>query len=143
MLLIPAEVRFALERWVGTAYPHEACGLLVGQERSGLTHVRRALQARNLVVGRARDRYELDPGDHLAADREARAQGLEIVGVWHSHPDQPALPSEADRAAAWEGWSYLILSVAAGGLEHLRSWRLRAGVFQEEAVASTAGLQHR
>ncbi len=136
MLLLPAEVRAELERWVRAGYPHETCGLLIGSVENGSTSVRRAVQARNLVVDHAHERYELDPGDHLAADREARSQGFLLVGVWHSHPDQPALPSEADRAAALENWSYLILSIGAGGLAGLRCWRLCAGAFQEERVAT-------
>jgi proteasome lid subunit RPN8/RPN11 len=47
-----------------------------------------------------------------------------VLGVWHTHPDHPATPSETDRAAAWSGWSYLILSVVRGELAELRSWRL-------------------
>jgi proteasome lid subunit RPN8/RPN11/molybdopterin converting factor small subunit len=136
MLLLSADVRAQLERRVRAGYPHETCGLLVGSEQDGGIQVRRAVQARNLVVERARDRYELDPLDHMAADREARAHGLALVGVWHSHPDHPAVPSETDRASAWEGWSYLILSVSARGVEALRSWRLSGGVFQEEEVRS-------
>ena len=80
--------------------------------------------ARNLNVERAHDRYELDPRDQLAAERAARDSGREVIGVWHTHPDHPATPSETDRAAAWSGWSYLILSVVRGELAELRSWRL-------------------
>ena len=137
MLLLSARTRADLERWVRAGYPDETCGLLVGLEQAGLTRVRRAVQARNLVVERARDRYDLDPRDHLAADRAAREQGLAIVGIWHSHPDHTAAPSETDRAAAWEGWSYLILSVGSAGLEDLRSWRLSGGEFRQEDVRST------
>jgi proteasome lid subunit RPN8/RPN11 len=138
MLLLPAHARADLERWVRAGYPDETCGLLVGVEQHGLRRVRRAVQARNLAVACARDRYELDPLDHLAADREARQQGLLLVGVWHSHPDHPATPSEVDRAAASEGWSYVILSVGAGGVRALRSWRLSGGGFQEEEVRTTS-----
>jgi len=56
------------------------------------------------------------------------------VGIWHSHPDHPARPSETDRAAAWEGWSYLIASVTDAGLSELRSWRLSGERFLEEPV---------
>jgi len=136
MLSLPAQVRADLSRWIRAGYPHETCGLLAGRERNGLKLVRRAVQVRNLAVERAGDRYELDPGEHLAADREARADGLSILGVWHSHPDHPAVPSETDRAAAWERWSYLILSVGKRGLENLRSWCLSEGVFLEEGIAN-------
>jgi len=136
LVLLPSPVRADLVRWARDGYPNEACGLVVGLQEHGCTRVRRAVQARNLVVERARDRFELDPGDQLAADRAAQGEGLAVVGVWHSHPDHPAVPSETDRAAAWESWSYLILSVGAEGVGALRSWRLSAGAFQEEEVST-------
>ena len=134
MLFLSAQVRADLERWVQAGYPHETCGVLVGREADGLSRVLCAVQARNRNGERPGDRYELDPGDHLAADMEARSRGLSIVGIWHSHPDHPAEPSEADRAGAWEGWSYLILSVGAGGVTDLRTWRLVGGLFKEDEL---------
>ncbi len=136
MLLLPAQARADLVGWVRAEYPHEACGLLVGREQDGLIRVERAVQARNLDLERARDRYELDPGDFVVADARAREQGLDVVGIWHSHPDHPAEPSPTDLAGAFEGWSYLILSVGAGGVEGLRSWRLFAGGFQEQELGT-------
>lgn len=115
-------------------YPLEACGLLVGRLTDGRTEVTRVVQARNLNEERAHDRFEVDPRDFLTADEQARADGLEIVGVWHSHPDHPARPSETDRAAAWDGWSYVIVSVTRDGIADLRSWRLREQQFIEEQI---------
>lgn len=83
---------------------------------------------------RARDRFELDPRDFLAAELAARRTGREIVGIWHSHPDHPAVPSETDRLAAWEGWSYLIAEVTRERAGALRSWRLVHDRFVEEAL---------
>ena len=94
------------------------------------------MQARNLNRERARDRYELAPKDLLASDGAARERGLEIVGVWHSQPDHPAVPSATVREGFWEGWSYLIAAVERGGLRDLRSWRLRGDRFIEEAMTS-------
>ncbi len=137
MLVLPSDVRKDLEAWIGAGYPEETCGLLVGRVSGGRTEAARVKQAKNLNRERAQDRYELDPGDHLATDLEARAEGLEIVGIWHSHPDHPAEPSETDRAAAWEGWSYLIVRVGARGVEALRSWRLQGTRFVEEPISSS------
>jgi proteasome lid subunit RPN8/RPN11 len=136
MLVLPQDVRSELESWTGSGYPEETCGLLLGRTHLGRTEAARAMQARNLNRERARDRYDLDPLDYLAADAAARAAGLEIVGVWHSHPDHPAEPSETDRAAAWEGWSYLIVEVTNAGPRALRSWRLAGARFVEEPVSS-------
>ena len=137
MLILPPEVRGEIERWVRDGYPEETCGVLVGRNRLGRTEVGRAVLARNLNRERARDRYELDPADFLRADLAAREAGLEVVGVWHSHPDHPAEPSETDRLAAWEGWAYLIVEVTRGGIAAMRSWRLHGERFEEEPVSSS------
>ena len=115
-------------------HPAESCGLLLGRSIGARVEVELERPARNLLAGVACDRYELDPTDQLAAEDEARARGLEVVGVWHSHPDLPAMPSELDRARAWEGWSYVIVSITAAGARELRSWRLVSGNFVEEEL---------
>jgi proteasome lid subunit RPN8/RPN11 len=68
------------------------------------------------------------------ADAGARASRLDVVGIWHSHPDHPARPSATDERAAWEGWSYLIAGVGRAGLTDLRSWRLSGREFVEEPL---------
>ncbi len=133
-LSLPNSARVDLERIVRAGYPLETCGLLMGRESNGHVKVERVLQARNLNRERAHDRYELDPQDFISADERARAAGLDIVGVWHSHPDHPACPSETDRACAWEDWSYVILSVTRDGVRDVRSWRLSRDQFVEESV---------
>ncbi len=134
-LLLPDPILARLGAWVRDAYPHEACGLLVGRVDGAGVEVVRAVRAGNLNRERAHERYELDPADHMQTELAARAEGLDVVGVWHSHPDHQAVPSETDRAAAHAGWSYVILSVAPGGVSDVRSWRLRSGRFREEAIS--------
>jgi proteasome lid subunit RPN8/RPN11 len=134
ILHIPKAVRALIETATETGYPNETCGLLIGRTREGIVGVTEAIQARNLNHERPRDRYDLDPKAMLAADRAARAKGLEIVGVWHSHPGHPAEPSETDRAEAWEEWSYMILSVDRECVKDIRSWRLDGGQFKEEEI---------
>jgi proteasome lid subunit RPN8/RPN11 len=93
-------------------YPHEICGIMVGPRGDGeVTEVKRA---RNIVVDRARDRYEIDPRDHIRIQREADAAGLDIVGYYHSHPDHPAQASRFDTERAWAGYVYLIVAVDGG-----------------------------
>lgn len=128
-------VQASLEKWVRSGYPYETCGLLIGKRQDGLSVAKRAALAENLNKERAEDRYELAPRDLLAADIDARASGLEIIGVWHSHPDHPARPSETDRQMAWTGWSYLIISVNKERVQDLRAWRLNSqGEFDEEPI---------
>src|SRR2546429_8423165 len=76
-----------------------------------VTEVKRA---RNIVVDRARDRYEIDPRDHIRIQREADAAGLDIVGYYHTHPDHPAQASRFDTERAWAGYVYLIMAVHHG-----------------------------
>lgn len=134
MTYLPEHLRRKLEGIVAAGYPHETCGLLMGTQNGGEVHVSGLTQARNLNTERARDRYELDPRDFLAADKRAHEAGLEIVGIWHSHPDHPARPSETDRAAAWEGYSYMIASVTRAGIADMRSFRLISNNFVEEEM---------
>lgn len=135
-LHLPSHLRAWLEQRVRAGYPNEACGVLIGRQHEAEAEVRGVMSARNLNTERASDRFELDPSDFLKADQAARAAGMELLGIWHSHPDHPAQPSETDREFAWEGWSYLILSVSRDGVRETQSWRLENGVFEEEKVAS-------
>ncbi len=135
VLRMPTEQRSAVALWAVAAYPSEACGLLLGLRRPGETEVTVARETRNVQVVRSRDRYVIDPTDYLAAEAAATAAGVEIVGVWHTHPDHLARPSETDRELAWEGWSYLIAAVTADGVTEMRSWRLNGEkVFEEEEI---------
>jgi proteasome lid subunit RPN8/RPN11 len=93
-------------------YPHEICGIMVGPR--GERTVTEAKRARNIVVDRARDRYEIDPRDHIRIQRETDAAGLDIVGYYHSHPDHPAQASRFDTERAWAGYVYLIVAVDDG-----------------------------
>jgi proteasome lid subunit RPN8/RPN11 len=93
-------------------YPNEICGIMVGPRGEGrVTEVRRA---RNIIVDRSRDRYEIDPRDHIRIQREADADGFDIVGYYHSHPDHPAQASRFDTERAWAGYVYLIVSIENG-----------------------------
>ncbi len=133
-LLLGRALRSRIEALAVAAYPDEACGLLIGSWEDAATRVVEVAPARNLARDAPRRRYEVDPVDQLAAEERARALGLAVVGVWHSHPDHPAEPSERDRAEAWEGYSYAIVPVAEGAAGELRSWRLDGARFVEERV---------
>ena len=133
-LWLSAALQHQLSRLAQASYPLEACGLLVGRVADTKIDTVRVVVGGNLNLERPGDRYLLDPQDFLAADRAARAEGLEIVGIWHSHPDHPARPSRTDLESAWEGYSYLIISTTADGAGALRSWRLVGDRFVEETV---------
>jgi proteasome lid subunit RPN8/RPN11 len=102
----------AIQAHGADGYPNEICGFMLGPKGDGeVTEVR---PARNIIVERARDRYEIDPRDHIRTQREADAAGLDVVGYYHSHPDHPAQASRFDTERAWAGYVYLIVSVLDG-----------------------------
>jgi proteasome lid subunit RPN8/RPN11 len=105
--------------------PDECCGLLVGKG----TRIERAVTARNLR--RSPTHYLVDPEDHFAAIRAARADGLEVVGAYHSHPATAARPSPRDVAEAHSpGYVYVIVSLA-GAEPDVRAFELADGQARE------------
>lgn len=117
------------------AYPREACGLLLG--RGGAERrVEAVFECRNLNRDKPEVRYDLDPKDYLKGEALAGERGLEVLGVFHSHPDHPDQASETDRQGAWPGFSYVILSIRHGRFQSMKSWVLNEslGRFDEESV---------
>lgn len=135
-LVISARHLQTLGRHAMMSYPEECCGVLIGRSSEGVTVVERVLSVGNEQQGDRRNRFLISPETVLAAHKEARALGLSVVGYYHSHPDGPAQPSEADREQAWPGMSYLIVSVVKRAVAEARSWRLSADRqgYEEEIV---------
>lgn len=133
-LRLPSELRAGLIGWARSGYPVETCGLLIGESGRKESTVLEVRLAENLERHQAESRYVLDPVALLHADREARETGLEVLGFWHSHPDSPAVPSDTDRARAWEGYAYVIVSVGADRAPDARVWSLENGTFQEGEI---------
>jgi proteasome lid subunit RPN8/RPN11 len=93
-------------------YPHECCGVLLGNATPEGNQVRRIVRAGNTRSDRAHDRYNIAPEELIRIQREARGLGLDIVGFYHSHPDCPAQWSKTDfDEAHWVGCSYIITRV--------------------------------
>ncbi len=115
-----------------SGFPHEVCGVLIGNNGK-ITDYK---ICRNLNTERAHDRYELDPISFNEADEWAREKGLEILGIYHTHPDHPSLPSETDRVRAWPDWVYIIYSINSGKFNDARGWVLEEfdGGFIEEEI---------
>ncbi|HEX6430077.1 MAG TPA: M67 family metallopeptidase [Niastella sp.] len=107
------------------AFPDECCGFVFGHEDSnGRRIITEARVVKNVKEGDKRRRFEIAPQDYLDAEKYAEEQQLELLGVYHSHPNHPAVPSEHDRAAAQPFFSYLIISVNDKIPGPIRSWRL-------------------
>jgi proteasome lid subunit RPN8/RPN11 len=116
-------------------YPEEACGLLIGSPEdrdtiSGFVPMRNAAASARV--------YELDPLEHLRAERAAEDRGLEVLGVMHSHTHTEPYPSPTDVAQAPDpGWHYVIVSLKRQEPE-TRSYRIVDGVITEEPVSASA-----
>ena len=131
-----------LHRFAAESYPDEGCGVLIGRAAADSVEVVEVTRGRNLVKERSRDRYELDPGAIVAAERAARANGLDIVGFWHTHPDHPARPSGFDTERAWPEYIYVICAVGAAGVRMVRAFRLEeGGGFIEAPIRQSAAFQ--
>jgi proteasome lid subunit RPN8/RPN11 len=116
MLKIKSNEYGALRRHGEETYPHECCGVLLGQiEDDGTRTVTSVARAGNTRTDSAHNRYNIDPKDLIRIQREGRHRGEDIIGFYHSHPDHPAQWSSTDLAEAhWFGCSYVITSVENG-----------------------------
>lgn len=130
-LHLPSDLRNAMLAAALAAYPHECCGLLLGKDSP--RQIARVVPVRNSADAPA-NRYLIDPCDYLAAQTLGDSLGLDIVGVYHSHPDSPARPSEIDRTAAFGFLSYVILSVSRTDLPDLACFHLEEGAFVADAI---------
>jgi len=110
--------------------PDEACGLLGGLRDTG--EVTACYPTTNAAASAVV--YTVDPKEHLRADREAERQGVEIIGVFHSHTHTDAYPSATDVAQAPDpGWHYVLVSLRD---THpvVRSYSIVGGAVAEESV---------
>ena len=136
---IARSVLAAIRRHVVAAYPAEGCGFLVGaREPNGEVVISHQLPVdnRRMADGAERTRYLISPDDFRIAERQALADGLLVVGMYHSHPDVAAQPSSYDREHAWPWYRYLIVSVVGGVVKDERAWELNTDrrTFIEHAV---------
>jgi proteasome lid subunit RPN8/RPN11 len=115
-LKIPEILYNQLRQHGESTYPHECCGVLLGElDEAGDKFVRAIAQCGNTRTDSLANRYQISPAELVRIQREAMLAGRDIVGFYHSHPDHPARWSATDLAEAhWTGCSYLITSVELG-----------------------------
>lgn len=137
-LSISPEILAQIQRHGEGAYPEEGAGFLLGTQDGELRTVRHIISLDNAREDSARhNRYLITPRDMLWSENEAARLGLDVVGVFHSHPDHPNRPSEFDQEWALPWFSYLITSVHQGESTGSRSWRLSEDRqrFDEESIS--------
>lgn len=109
----------AIRREAARAYPHEACGALLGPAQA---EVSEATALPNRELGSPGSRFTIAPLDYLRVEQAAEARGARLVGFWHSHPDHPARPSPTDREHAWEGLLTVVVAVERGEPREITAW---------------------
>lgn len=138
MLVLTTELHEAIKAHGAASYPNEGCGLLIGQMEEGRSIVSGVRPLPNVwpVAAEKPERFRIAEDDWRDVELEAMAEGLDVIGVFHSHPDHPPVASPRDLAwASWPGYSYLITQVAGGQPTHSRSWQLspdRTGFIEED-----------
>ena len=134
MLTLPADVYTQMVGHCLGGLPDEACGLLGGDPQSGV--VGRCYPTRNLAA--SAKLYTVDPREHLQADRDAESNGMEIIGVFHSHTHTDAYPSPTDVAQAPDpGWHYVLVSLRDSH-PVVRSFRIVEGPSKRNRSSSTS-----
>jgi proteasome lid subunit RPN8/RPN11 len=122
--------------------PNECCGIILGKGGAA-TQLRRARNAEASPF-----RYNLDPRDLLAAEREADANGWQILVIYHSHVASEAYPSPTDvRLSQWPGSEppldlypdayYVLVSLKDPAVPVVRAYKIRTGEVTEEPIAAT------
>ncbi|MEO6167080.1 MAG: M67 family metallopeptidase [Chitinophagales bacterium] len=118
------------------SFPDECCGFFFGEETVEARIISKAIAVENAKVGDKRRQFEISPTDYLKAEQYADEHHLQLLGVYHSHPNHPAIPSEHDRIAAQQYFSYSIISIMNKEFADLRSWRLNdEQQFAEEEIS--------
>lgn len=141
MLAITSEQLAQILSHAEQAYPQECCGLLMGrQELDNRKIIVEVLPTENVwsettaelfqdpeskdSITAPQERFTIAPEVLMQAQREGRKRHLSIIGIYHSHPDHPAIPSEFDRLWGWREYSYIIVSVEQGHAMNLLNWSL-------------------
>ncbi|MBI1804501.1 MAG: M67 family metallopeptidase [Ignavibacteriae bacterium] len=119
-------------------FPEECCGAILGTYLDGERFIRKLMPFPNEQEINRERRFLITPEQYREAEKLARAEKLDLLGFYHSHPDHPAVPSEFDREHAFPWFLYVIVSIMHGKSEKLMAWVLtedRARFVEQELRA--------
>lgn len=134
MLKLPQHIHDDIIAHAREGFPLEVCGILGG--RDGVT----SEIYRMANTDQSNEHFMMDPKEQFAVIKDLRAKGLEMLGIYHSHPETPARPSEEDiRLALTPAVSYLIASLANQAAPDLRSYKISGGEVTPEPLELIAG----
>lgn len=137
MIHITETVTASITEHAERDYPHECGGMLIGRFEEGKKTVTETFPLENAREEEARhNRVLILPKDVLRAERYAREKKLDVVGYYHSHPNDKAVPSQYDLDHALPVWSYVIASVIGAKVVDIRSWEMEndRSKFNEEQM---------
>ena len=126
-LRLPDSTLAAIRDHAREAYPDECCGFLVAAgdlDDGPMRQVERVERASNGFEGQRRRRFLIGADELRRAEERARAAGDSVVGFYHSHPDQPARPSQFDQDHAWPWYTYVVVAVTRGAPSEVRAFEL-------------------
>ena len=103
-------------------YPNECCGAVLGRIQGDTKRVTGAIPLENASDREQNRHYQLRPEDLVSAEKAAREQGLDLIGIFHSHPDCDAYFSETDLRHSCPWFSFIVLSVKNGRFDHANSF---------------------
>lgn len=113
----------------------ECCGFFFGYENSNSRTITQSMAVNNSASRNKQTNFEISTEDYLNAERMAEEESLVLLGVYHSHPNQPAIPSDYDLERALPGFSYIIISVIDKKFTKIKSWQLNKHLqFEEEEI---------
>jgi len=138
MIIIEDGARNLMVEDAVNTFPDECCGFMFGTEDEKENRViRDILVVNNSKPGDKTRRFQISPLDYMKGEQYAIDNNLTLLGIYHSHPKHPAVPSETDRLSAQPFFSYLIISVFENREITLRSWRLNdSSQFDEEKITN-------
>jgi proteasome lid subunit RPN8/RPN11 len=122
MIRIEPEPWAAMVSHAREAYPNECVGAMLGALDGDSKSVVVAMPLQNAFEGAQAARYELRPADLMAADRAARERDMDLIGIYHSHPDCDAYFSQTDLRNSCPWYSFVVLSIQKGEFHHANSW---------------------
>jgi proteasome lid subunit RPN8/RPN11 len=121
MISVEPQAWAAMLAHAKAAYPKECCGMMVG---SGDGTVTEAVACENVYEGDQKDRFQIRTDDILRVQREAHASGRDLIGFFHSHPDEGAYFSKTDLANASPWHSHVVLSIRGGEFADAKAFRV-------------------
>ena len=137
-------IRIEKEAWntmvahARATYPNECCGTMLGSIDDGGKNVHLAIELENSIDGEQYERYQLRNEDLRAARDEARRRGMDLIGIFHSHPDRDAYFSETDLKNSCPWYSFVVLSFKQGQFDHANSFLPNA----DQTAAESEEMSH-